>query len=242
MHTPFTPAHFAALIATLTIGASPAGQQVAVDCDVLPDVSHGPVVVVTTPSAGTTLAAGTLTVQGAAFDCAADVGTGVDRVSVFLDRRDAGGLHLGEATLRQPNPIHVAPADQYSSVGWTLTAAVPLKPGQVNNLYVYARSSLTSLETEVALPIVGGGAADSPPTTSPAPFPPSPTPASAQGGVGDTAPGETQGNTISPANNTPDAQDGSPVPNADEAVPATVDAAPESGDVPVVPIDEVPAQ
>jgi hypothetical protein len=177
---------------------------VSVDCDRFEDGQHEvPIVIVTKPGPGTTLPAGALTVQGAALDCHADVGTGINRVSVFLGRRDAGGLHLGDAVLHGPTPITVLPADQYASAGWNLNATAPLKAGQVNELYVYARSELTSAETVVAVAVMGGGDAGE---TTPAAPRPAPTPAPA-----------TDGPAAIPAHNIPmDLADLPPVPDAPE--------------------------
>jgi hypothetical protein len=157
------------LLGGLALGLSPMvafGQPQSVDCDLLPDTSDGPILIVTAPASGATLAPGSLTIGGAAFDCAADSGTGVNQVAVYLGPRDAGGVHLGEATLRGPNPIRVSPADQYSAVGWTLTVDVPLQSGQ-NQLYVYARSDLNGRETVATLPVM----AEAPPPPAPAPAP-----------------------------------------------------------------------
>ncbi|MBO0885732.1 MAG: hypothetical protein J2P17_36435, partial [Mycobacterium sp.] len=145
-----------------------------VDCDMLPDASEGPIVVVTAPVAGNTYAAGPMTIQGAAFDCAADTGTGVDRVSVFLGAREAGGIHLGEATLRQASPVRVMPSDQYATAGWSLTSGIPLNSGQPNDVYVYARSDVNSHETAVRLTLLGAPTDDTPtpPTAVPTVVPP----------------------------------------------------------------------
>jgi hypothetical protein len=151
-------------------------QPQSVDCDLTPDTSDGPVLIVTAPASGTTLAPGSLTIGGAAFDCAADFGMGVSQVAVYLGPRDAGGVHLGEATLRGPNPIRVVPADQYTAVGWTLTVDVPLQPGQ-NQLYVYARSDVNGRETMATLPVVGE--APPAPTAVPEIVVPSPAPTAA---------------------------------------------------------------
>jgi hypothetical protein len=226
------PAYAAPAGATPLLGGiqRESAQQAAIDCDLLPDVSPGPIVVVTTPVRGATLATGTLTIQGAALDCEADVGTGVDRVLVFLGSRDAGGLRLGEATLGEPSPIRVAPVDQYSSVGWSLTTAVPLTPGQVNDVYVYARRKQTSVETVVSVPVVGGGTVDSAGTASPAPATPTPIPAGPQDG----AAGGTR------AGDSPLVQQDTALPNDEHS--GGMEPAPESSDVPLAPADEPPAE
>jgi hypothetical protein len=126
-----------------------------------------PIVVVTSPAPGATMSPDNVTVQGFAADCHVDVGAGINRVSVFLGGREAGGIFLGDAALRAPSPIPVLPADQYqANSGWVLKVQAPLKPGELNELFVYARSELTNIETAVKLPIMGAGG-----TPSPAPEP-----------------------------------------------------------------------
>jgi hypothetical protein len=167
-----------AVIALSAPGLS-AAQQLAFDCDSLSDGEQAvPIVLVTGPTPGATLVPGELTVQGAAFDCHADVGSGINRVAVFLGRREGGGLHLGDAALRRSSPLRVEPADQYAAVGWTLTAQAPLTPGKINELFVYARSELTHLETVITVSVLGAGSADgavSAPVATPIPTSATPT-------------------------------------------------------------------
>jgi hypothetical protein len=220
---------------TLSAQATPpAGQattNVSIDCDRFADGQHEvPIVVVTKPSPGTILPVGPVTIQGAALDCHADVGTGISRVSVFLGRRDAGGLHLGDAVLRGPSPIQVLPADQYSMVGWTLDAPAPLKAGQVNELYVYARSDVTDVETVVAVPVMGGGG-----TGATGAQPPAPTtePAAAPGGDAEAgAPGGDPAHI--PVNNMP--TDLPELPPEPDGGPA--DGAPGADEAPLTPAGE----
>jgi hypothetical protein len=82
--------------------------------------------------------------QGVAFDRAASSGTGVDRVSVFVDDRDAGGQLVGDATLGKPG-----------DTGFTVTADLSRMAGS-HTLFVYARSSVSGRETVVKFPIVIG--------------------------------------------------------------------------------------
>jgi hypothetical protein len=218
--------------------AQPAGQaatNVSVDCDRFADGQHEvPIVVVTKPIPGTTLSAGPVTIQGAALDCHADVGTGISRVSVFLGRRDAGGLHLGDAVFRGPNPIQVLPADQYATVGWILDAQAPLKAGQVNELYVYARSDVTNHETVLAVPVIGGGVTDAIGATPPAPTAIAMPAAAPAGGEGGTPAGDPP---KLPVNNIPtDLPDLPPEPDEGSA------AASGSVEAPVAPTSQAPAE
>ena len=79
-----------------------------------------------------------------AFDRAATAGTGIDRVSVFVDDRDAGGQLVGDAVLGQPN-----------ATGFTVTADLSRMSGS-HTLFVYARSSVTGHETVVSFPVIVG--------------------------------------------------------------------------------------
>jgi hypothetical protein len=167
--------------------AGQASQNASIDCDHFADGVHEvPIVVVTSPAPGDTVAPDNVTIQGFAADCHVDAGAGINRVAVFLGSREAGGMLLGEATLRGPSPIPVVPADQYASIsGWVLKAQAPLKPGEANDLFVYARSELTNVETSVKLPVIGASAAAAappitPPETAPAPSVPAAQPAAVE--------------------------------------------------------------
>ena len=87
---------------------------------------------------------GRVVMSGQAFDRAAASGSGVDKVSVFIDDRDAGGQHVGDATLGQGGPT-----------GFSVTADLTRLAG-THRLYVYARSSVTGREAVVNFPIVIG--------------------------------------------------------------------------------------
>src|SRR3982074_2739381 len=121
MHARLIRASFALLIA-LGLAASPgsslaqgvpprqpagqASQNVSVDCDQFADgVYEVPIVVVTSRAPGATLPPENVPTQGFAADCHVDVGAGINRVSVFLGGREAGGIFLGDAALRSPSPI-----------------------------------------------------------------------------------------------------------------------------------------
>jgi hypothetical protein len=94
------------------------------------------------PQPGDLLPRGRYVMQGQAFDRAASAGSGVDRVSVFVDDRDAGGQFVGDAVLAQP-----------PATGFTLTADLSRSAGK-HTLFVYARSSVTGHETVVSFPVV----------------------------------------------------------------------------------------
>src|ERR671933_491253 len=96
------------------------------------------------PQPGDLLPRGKYVMQGLAFDRAATSGTGVDRVSVFVDNRDSGGQLVGEAVLGQP-----------VATGFTVTADLS-RLGGGHTLFVYARSSVSGRETVVSFPVVIG--------------------------------------------------------------------------------------
>jgi hypothetical protein len=94
---------------------------------------------IVSPAPGATVSNGEL-IQGVAFDPEATVGSGIDRVQVFLEPgRDAGGRLLGTATLGRSAPN-----------GFTFVLRVLRGP---HTLQFVAHSALTGLETVVTLPL-----------------------------------------------------------------------------------------
>ena len=65
-------------------------------------------------------------------------------MSIFVDNRDAGGQHVGDATLGQPG-----------ATGFTVTADLS-RVGGSHTLFVYARSSVTGREAVVNFPVAIG--------------------------------------------------------------------------------------
>ncbi len=116
----------------------------------------GPYIAVANPAPGDVLPVGGLEMQGKAFDPAAsaDQAAGIDRVQVFLEDRDRGGLYLGNARLGGPNPV-AEPGSQFALAGWNITITLPAGS---HTLFVYARSSVTGKESAVTIPIrIGRG-------------------------------------------------------------------------------------
>ena len=109
-------------------------------------IQPGPSLVlsVANPQPGDLVPRGKYVMQGLAFDRAATSGTGVDRVSVFIDDRDAGGQLVGDAKLGQPSPT-----------GFTVTADLSKTSGG-HTLFVYARSSVSGKEAVVSFPVIIG--------------------------------------------------------------------------------------
>jgi hypothetical protein len=114
----------------------------------------GPTLVVANPNPGDMVIPGALVMQGVAFDDDAEAGLGVDRVSVFLDDRDKGGLHLGNAVFGGRNVLSSDP--QFATAGWSLTTTALKGEGQHRDLVVYARSAVNGAETVVTIPISVG--------------------------------------------------------------------------------------
>jgi len=95
---------------------------------------------VSNPSPGDTIHAGGYVIDGVAFDKAAQSGSGVDRIEIFLDSRDSGGMFLTQATPGADNTWH---------------AIVPLPTNQTgqHTLFFYAHSSVTGQEAVVSIPV-----------------------------------------------------------------------------------------
>jgi len=148
-------ASFVGIGLALGLVSTPASAQVnGWDCDAGGDVpTTGPTVVILAPSPGALLAPeSTLTV--AAFDCHADTGIGVDKVSIFLGLRGDGGILLGDAQAGAPTGVRVVPATQFGLAGWTLS--VPSAVSSMSNaqvLSVYAHSTVSGKETQLTIPI-----------------------------------------------------------------------------------------
>jgi hypothetical protein len=95
---------------------------------------------VSNPSTGDTIHAGGYAIEGVAFDKAAQSGTGIDRIDIFLDSRDSGGTFLTQAVPGTGNMWHTI---------------VPLPTNQtgLHTLYFYAHSSVSGQETVVSIPV-----------------------------------------------------------------------------------------
>ena len=128
------------------LGAAPVSAQ---------QTPEGPTLVVANPSPGDTLTPGKMTIEGIAFDPIATEGVGIDRVSVFMDSRDSGGMFLGDATLGKPNFVSAEPA-QFAHAGWMLTTPALKGTGDGHELFVYARSAVTGDETVLQIPVTVG--------------------------------------------------------------------------------------
>jgi hypothetical protein len=117
----------------------------------------GPTLDVANPTAGSRLTPGVMIIDGIAYDDNAEAGVGVDRVSVFLGDRDEGGEFLGNATLGLHSPQAVDGGDpQFADAGWRLQTPALKGGGQQRDLIVYARSSISGVETRLVIPVIMG--------------------------------------------------------------------------------------
>ncbi|HET6317624.1 MAG TPA: hypothetical protein VFG86_14275, partial [Chloroflexota bacterium] len=91
------------------------------------------------PQPNDSIPRGRLSMSGRAFDSSAAHGSGIDKVSVFLDDRDSGGQHIGDATLSQAT--------------FNVTADFSRASQGQHALFVYARSALNGREINVSFPI-----------------------------------------------------------------------------------------
>jgi hypothetical protein len=97
-------------------------------------------VVAGNPSSGDTIHAGGYVIEGMAIDKAAQSGTGIDRVDIFLDSRDSGGTFLTEATPATNNM-------------WRVIVPLPTNQTGLHTLYFYAHSSVSGQEAVVSIPV-----------------------------------------------------------------------------------------
>jgi hypothetical protein len=128
--------------------------------------SQAPLLVLSNPSAGDLLNAGTVVIEGVAYDPAATSGAGVDTVDLFLGDRNAGGLFLGSGVPGASiNPLVTEPGSRLAQTGFAIRAEVPATVSGSNTLFGYAHSSLTNKETIVTIPVNVG----TPPSPTPRP-------------------------------------------------------------------------
>lgn len=92
------------------------------------------------PSPNDTIKTGAYSIQGDAFDKAATSGTGIDRIDIFLDNRDNGGLFLSTATLG-------------TSSFWQAVVNLPNNQTGLHELWFYAHSSVTGQIMAVSVPV-----------------------------------------------------------------------------------------
>jgi hypothetical protein len=114
----------------------------------------GPVLELANPAAGTILTTGDVVVEGVAYDPAATDGSGIDRVELFLDTRESGGLSLGSAVPGE--------GDVLSPRAFRITADIPTTTNGGHSIVAYARSAVTGKEAVITVRDVFFGAAPTP--------------------------------------------------------------------------------
>ena len=103
-------------------------------------------------SAGDTIHVGRYMIEGIAFDRAADQGVGTERVEIFLEDRDTGGVLIGSGALGAPSPVPDDPA--LSDAGWTSQVTIPRNKTGLRTMFVYALSAITGGEVVVGIPVL----------------------------------------------------------------------------------------
>ncbi len=222
-----------ALLGLGVVGSPVAAQQSSSSC-----VTTAPVVLdLLNPHAGDTLPPGaSIVMNGVAYDPAATQGTGIDKVTLYLDNRDQGGLFLGQATLGQTNPQ--APANsEFANAGFTLKTNSLPNVNSAHTIYVYAHDSQSNKETVLQVPVwVGNSAPTAVPGMTATPVPPTPV-------VCTPTPAETNTPTSAPTEAAPAAPTSAPTAAATPpAVPTTAPAVAGSPVAVTSPAPIVPVQ
>jgi hypothetical protein len=103
------------------------------------------------PASGDAVHVGRYIIEGIAFDRAAEQGAGIERIDIFLDNRDTGGVLIGSGQLGVSSPV---PADpELSDAGWSAQVTIPRTLMGARTLFVYALSAITGGELVVGIPI-----------------------------------------------------------------------------------------
>jgi hypothetical protein len=106
------------------------------------------------PHPGDPFGQGKIEVSGRATDSAAQSGSGIDRVQIFVDSRDLGGQQVGEADLNVP--AGASPEIVQSSIsGSRFSVLADLASADLGShtLFVYARSAASGAEVVAGVPI-----------------------------------------------------------------------------------------
>jgi len=104
------------------------------------------------PEPSATILSGNYSVEGTAWDQSATSGNGVDRIDVFLDNRDNGGLFLASAQPGIANPTQGS-GSQFANSGWRVTVNLPKNQTGLHTLAFYAHSSVTGGEKVIEVPV-----------------------------------------------------------------------------------------
>jgi hypothetical protein len=138
-----------------TTVSAPSGETVAAFRPLpLPPTTAAPVLELANPASGGVLTTGDVIIEGVAYDPAATDGAGIDRVELFLDSRDSGGLSLGSTVPGANGAL--------SPRSFRITAEIPTGTNGGHSIVAYARSAVTGQETVFTVPDVFFGAAPTP--------------------------------------------------------------------------------
>lgn len=92
------------------------------------------------PSPGDTIHVGAYNIIGRALDRSATSGSGIDRIDVFLDNRDQGGMFLGTGSVLNNNL-------------WSATISIPNNQTGLHSLTFYAHSAISGAEISTTVPV-----------------------------------------------------------------------------------------
>jgi hypothetical protein len=95
---------------------------------------------VANPSPGDTIKLCALNIGGSSMDKSAAQGSGIDRIDIFLDNRDAGGTLLTQASWGTLN-------------NWQATVTLPSNQTGLHELVFYAHSMVSGQEMVVTVPV-----------------------------------------------------------------------------------------
>jgi hypothetical protein len=120
----------------------------------LPAHLAAPVLDLANPTSGDVLSSGDVIIEGVAFDPGATAGAGIDRVELFLDSRESGGISLGSAVPGANGALNPR--------AFRISADIPSNTNGGHSLVAYAHSAVTGQETIVTVRDVFFGAAPTP--------------------------------------------------------------------------------
>jgi hypothetical protein len=103
------------------------------------------------PAAGDSIHVGGYTIEGLAFDRAADQSPGIERIDVFLEDRDSGGTLIGHGVLGSASLVPDDP--DLAGSGWTAQVMLTNKMTGPHTLFFYALSGATGEEALVTVPV-----------------------------------------------------------------------------------------
>ena len=104
------------------------------------------------PSSADTVHVGHYMIEGIAFDRAADQGAGIERIDIFLDNRDTGGVLIGSGHTGASSLVPEDP--QLADAGWTAQVTIPRSMMGSHTLFVHALSAVTGGELVVGVPVI----------------------------------------------------------------------------------------